>query len=136
MKKKTTDKEAWEKFINSNEKILDKDQSPFKKKIFYIEKNIDLHGYTLDEANIEVEKFILDCFEKKVSKINIITGKGTRSKNKHDPYKSKNLSILKYSVPNYINSNNTLMSKILKIDFEEVNNPSKGSFSIILKKNV
>ena len=100
----------------------------------YLEKTIDLHGYNLENANIEVEKFISSCFEKGVTKINIITGKGSRSKNLNDPYQSKDLSILKYSVPNYIQKNENLMNKILKIDFESVESLSKGSFDIILKK--
>ena len=99
----------------------------------YLEKSIDLHGYTLDNANEKIYKFILDCFEKKVTKINIITGKGLRSKNTNDPYQSKDLSILKYSIQNFIKNNNELMDKILKIDESAVQSPSKGSFDIVLK---
>ena len=76
----------------------------------------------------------MSCFEKGVIKINIITGKGSRSKNLNDPYQSKDLSILKYSVPNYIKENSNLMNKILKLDFDSVKSPSKGNFDIILKK--
>ena len=135
MKKKISDKDKkdWEGFVKSNEKIFDKDQQ-FLKKISYLEKNIDLHGYSLQEANIEIEKFILLCFEEGVTKINIITGKGSRSKNLDDPYQSKDLSILKYSVPNYIKENKNLMNKILKIDYDSIKNLSKGSFDIVLKK--
>ncbi len=137
MKKKITtkDKDAWEKFVNSKDKIEDKDQKFFEKKITTKEKTIDLHGYTLEEANINLERFILSCFKEGVREINIITGKGTRSNNLKDPYKSKDLSILKYSVPNYIKENINLMSKILHIDFDAVNNPSLGNFKITLKKN-
>ena len=136
MKKKITDKDkkAWEEFVNSKEKIPDKDQQSIKKNFSYIEKTIDLHGYSLQEANIEIEKFILLCFGKGVTKINVITGKGSRSKNLDDPYQSKDLSILKYSVPNYIQENKNLMNKIIKIDFVAVESPSKGNFEIILKK--
>ena len=101
----------------SKETIQDKDLQSTKKDFSYIEKIIDLHGYSLEEANIKIEKFILSSFEKGVRKINIITGKGSRSNNLDDPYQSKDLSILKYSVPNYIKNNPNLMSKILKIDF-------------------
>tara|TARA_Y100000590_G_scaffold184134_1_gene209774 strand:+ start:583 stop:1002 length:420 start_codon:yes stop_codon:yes gene_type:complete len=128
------DKKAWEEFINSKETIQDKDSINKKKKFSYIEKIIDLHGYTLEEANIKVEKFISFCFEKGVTKINIITGKGSRSKNLNDPYQSKDLSILKYSVPNYINENKNLMNKILKIDYKSIESSNKGNFEIILKK--
>ena len=128
------DKKDWEKFVNSKGAIQDKDLQTTKKDFSYIEKIIDLHGYSLEEANIKIEKFILSSFEKGVRKINIITGKGSRSKNIDDPYQSKDLSILKYSVPNYIKENKNLMNKILKIDFESVEMSSKGNFDIILKK--
>ena len=135
MKKKITDKdkEDWENFINSSESLEDKDKN--NKKIYYdkIEKSIDLHGYTLDEANHKIFEFITDCFFQGVKKINVITGKGLRSKNVNDPYKSNSLGILKYSVPNYIKNNTELMDKILKIDFDSVNSHSKGNFDIILK---
>ncbi len=131
------DKKAWQNFVNSKEKLVDKDEYYKKKNFSQIEKSIDLHGYTLEKANKEIEKFILTCYEIGVAKINIITGKGSRSKNTEDPYQSKDLSILKYSVPNFIKDNKNLMSKILKIDFDSVESPSKGSFDIILrKKNV
>ena len=128
------DKKAWEKFVNSKEKISDKDQKTLKKDSLYIEKIIDLHGSNLEEANNKIEKFIVSCFEKGVTKISIITGKGTRSKNLDDPYQSKDLSLLKHSVPNYIKENQSLMNKILKIDFDAIESPSKGSFDVILKK--
>ena len=131
------DKKAWQNFVNSKEKLVDKDEYYKKKNFPQIGKSIDLHGYTLEKANKEIEKFILTCHEIGVARINIITGKGSRSKNTEDPYQSKDLSILKYSVPNFIKDNKNLMSKILKIDFDSVESPSKGSFDIILrKKNV
>ena len=136
MKKKISNKDRkdWNNFIKSKDKVPDKDQQVLEKKSIYYEKEIDLHGYNLDSANAEIEKFILSCFNQGVTKINIITGKGTRSKNKYDPYQSKDLSILKFSIPNYIKENKQLMKKILKIDFEAVEDPGKGSFNIILKK--
>ena len=128
------DKKAWEEFVNSKDKILNKDKEVLNENFYNEERAIDLHGYTLEDANIEIEKFILFCYEKKIKKINIITGKGKRSKNINDPYQSKDLSILKFSVPNYIKNNPNLMSKILKIDFDAVESLSKGSFALILKK--
>ncbi len=137
MKNKLSDKDKkdWENFLNNNEKVEIKDNEQNKEFKMNLEKSIDLHGYTLDNANNKIYTFILDCFEKKVNKINIITGKGLRSKNTNDPYQSKDLSILKYSIPNFIKNNNELMEKILKIDEDAVESPSKGSFEIILKKN-
>jgi|TARA_A100001234_G_scaffold191651_1_gene178430 DNA-nicking Smr family endonuclease len=128
------DKKAWIKFIESKDKVYNKDNQNIKNKIIRIEKTIDLHGFTLEKANLEIDRFISKCFDGGVNKINIITGKGTRSKNKEDPYQSKDLGILKYSVPNYIKENEILMKKILKINFDDVENPSKGSFDIELKK--
>tara|TARA_B100000686_G_C15908188_1_gene533553 strand:- start:46 stop:453 length:408 start_codon:yes stop_codon:yes gene_type:complete len=127
------DKKDWLNFVNSKDRLIDKDDSKkivnkkFKKKI------IDLHGYSLEEANNLISNFILICFKEKVSKIVVITGKGSRSKNINDPYKSKDLSILKYSVPNYIKSNIDLMKIIKEIDFNQVNDNSSGSFNIILR---
>ncbi len=127
------DKKDWEKFVKSNEKIENKDTEYLSKKKKFIEKTIDLHGYTLEEANKKISEYIKDCYLNNVDKINIITGKGLRSKNKDDPYQSNDLSILKYSVPNFIKNNTELMDKILEIDFNSVNSLSKGNFDIILK---
>ena len=96
-------------------------------------RSIDLHGYTLEEANKEISRFIENSFLDGVKKINVITGKGMRSKNIDDPYQSSDLSILKHSVPEYIKNNSELMKKIIKIDFNSVNSPSKGNFDIFLK---
>ncbi len=127
------DKKDWENFLKKQEKIEIKDDDQDEEFSMNIEKSIDLHGYTLDKANNKIYSFILDCFEKKVNKINIITGKGLRSKNKNDPYQSKDLSILKYSIPNFIKNNRELMDKIFKIDESAVESPSEGSFEVILK---
>ena len=129
------DKKDWENFLENSDKIEIKDEDHDEKFNMNIEKSIDLHGYTLDNANEKIHSFILDCFEKKVNKINIITGKGLRSKNTNDPYQSKDLSILKYSIPNFIKNNSELMEKISKIDESAVESPLKGSFEIVLKKN-
>ena len=126
------DKKDWQNFLNSSEKLPSKDiDQPTNKKI--LEKSIDLHGYTLEEANKEISKFVENCYLSGIKKINVITGKGMRSKNLDDPYLSSDLSILKHSVPEYIKNNSELMKKIIKIDFESVDSPSKGNFDIILK---
>ena len=128
------DKKDWQKFVGSSERLDNKDKIEIDIPNSIVEKSIDLHGYTLDEANKKIFNFIENCFSKGVNKINIITGKGLRSKNLNDPYKSNDLSILKYSVPDFIKKNLDLMDKIIKIDFNEVNNPTKGNFNIILKR--
>ncbi len=137
MTKKLTDKDKndWKKFVDSKEKIENKDRDNNQKQKFFSEKIIDLHGYTLEEANNFVKVIIDKYYIEGINKINVITGKGTRSKNKNDPYQSTDYSILKYSVPNFIKTNSDLMKKIKKINFDEIENPNKGSFEIYLKKN-
>ena len=126
------DKKDWQNFLDSSEKLQIKDTYQLNDKIIS-ERSIDLHGYNLEEANKKISEFIDSCYVNKVKKVNIITGKGMRSKNLEDPYQSKDLSILKYSVPEYIKNNAELMNKIIKIDFESVNSPAKGNFDIFLK---
>ena len=136
MTKKLTDKDKndWKKFVDSKEKIENKDRDNNQKQKFFSEKIIDLHGYTLEEANNFIKEIIDKYYIEGVNKINVITGKGTRSKNKNDPYQSTDYSILKYSVPNFIKTNSDLMKKIKKINFDEIENTNKGSFEIYLKK--
>ena len=126
------DKKDWQKFLDSSEKLQIKEVDQKNPQTVF-ERSIDLHGFTLEEANKKISEFIDYCYVNKIKKINVITGKGMRSKNLDDPYQSKDLSILKHSVPEYIKNNPELMSKIINIDFESVNSPSKGNFDIILK---
>jgi DNA-nicking Smr family endonuclease len=126
------DKKDWQNFLESSEKLESKEFDQVNNKIIS-ESSIDLHGYTLDEANKKISEFLENCYLNKVKKINVITGKGMRSKNLDDPYQSKDLSILKHSVPEYIKNSPELMSKIINIDFDSVNSPSKGNFDIFLK---
>ena len=133
MNKKLSNKDLkdWKNFVESNEKVQNKD-NPEEQIKFKKEATIDLHGFSLDQANSKVEKFITECFEKKVLKLNIITGKGLRSKVDQNPYQSKDLGILKYSVPEFIRSNSDLMKIIKKID-DQVDNKNSGFFTIFLK---
>tara|TARA_Y100000590_G_C15429082_1_gene904440 strand:+ start:180 stop:599 length:420 start_codon:yes stop_codon:yes gene_type:complete len=128
------DRKDWKKFIKNKDKLENKDEDSFKSKKFYIERTIDLHGYTLENANKKIDKFINKCFFEGVNKINIITGKGLRSKNKNDPFKSEDLSLLKFSIPDFIKNNSNLMEKIHEIDLNSVDSKMSGSFYIILKK--
>ena len=134
MKKKLSDKDKkdWQNFLESSEKLYNKDVDQVNNQIIS-ERTIDLHGYTLEEANKKISEFIDNCYVNKIKKINVITGKGMRSKNLDDPYQSKDLSILKHSIPEYIKNSPELMSKIINIDFDSVNSPSKGNFDIFLK---
>ena len=129
------DKKDWNNFINSSQRVENKDKVSVGKDNTQAYISIDLHGYTLDQANKKVSELILSSYEKGIRNINIITGKGNRSSNQQDPYQSKNLSILKYAIPDFITNNLDLMNKIIKIDYQAVKEPSSGSFSILLKKN-
>ena len=129
------DKKDWNNFINSSQRVENKDKDSVGKENTQSYISIDLHGYTLDQANKKVSELILSSYEKGIRNINIITGKGNRSSNQQDPYQSKNLSILKYAIPDFITNNLDLMNKIIKIDYQAVNEPTSGSFSILLKKN-
>ena len=129
------DKKDWKKFLDSEETIEDKDITIIKNKNIS-SRQIDLHGHTLENANEIINNFIDECYLNNINKIKVITGKGSRSKNKEDPYLSTDLSILKYSVPDYIKNNFELMKKIKKLDLDSVNDINKGSFDIVLKKKL
>ena len=135
MNKKITDKdkEDWEDFLNSSEKIPNKDFVR-KNNIRYEKiKKIDLHGYTIEEANKGIENFILKSFDENVTKIIVITGKGLRSKNIQNPYLSKDLSILKNSVPEYIKNNKNIYQLIIEIKDAKIEDGGGGAFYIYLK---
>ena len=128
------DKKDWQTFISSKEKIVDKDFKPQIKNHLKV-RSLDLHGYTLEQANNAIEKFILKAFEEGVSKLIIVTGKGIHSNVERDPYVSKNLSILKYSVPEFINNNKNLMGVISDIQDATIEDGGSGAFYVLLKKN-
>ena len=127
------DKKAWEKFLSSKDKLPNKDIKTHSKERF-LTRSIDLHGYTLDQANIVIENFITQAFADKIGKLIVVTGKGLHSKNDKDPYVSKDLSILKYSVPEFISNNQTLMSMINDIKDAKIEDGGSGAFYIFLKK--
>ena len=129
------DKKDWKDFLEKNEKLPNKDLEKKENK-FHITKSLDLHGLTLDEANIKVENFITDCFDRKVSKVIIVTGKGLHSQNDKDPYISEKFGILKNSVPDFIKNNPSLMAKIKSITSAEISDGGSGAFYIFLKKKL
>jgi len=127
------DKQDWENFLNNKEKIPNKDFI-HKKNVRYEKiKKIDLHGYTIEEANKAIEQFIQKCFDEGVTKIIVITGKGLRSKNVENPYLSKDLSILKYSVPEFIEKNKSLTRLIIETTDAKIEDGGSGAFYIYLK---
>ena len=125
------DKKDWENFLSNDEELSNKDINPSQKKIFKT-KHIDLHGFTLEQANKIIERFINDCYQNKVSKIIVVTGKGLHSNVEKDPYVSKDLSILKFSVPEYIKNNLELMKKIIEIKDAKIEDGGSGAFYIFL----
>ena len=130
------DKRDWQNFISNKEKVHNKDLSLSQIKIEKnLVKTIDLHGFSLENANRTIDEFINRCFKTNVSKITVITGKGLRSNNFNNPYVSKNLSILKNSVPEFIKSNTNLMKKIKNIQEAKVKDGGSGAFNIFLKKS-
>ena len=128
------DKKDWNNFISSDEKLPNKDQKTSIHKIHKI-KSIDLHGYTIEHANKTIEEFIQKSFREKINKLIVVTGKGLHSQNEKDPYVSKDLSILKYSVPEFIKNNKNLMSIINEIKDASIEDGGSGAFYIFLKKN-
>ena len=128
------DKKDWENFITSSDKLENKDQLN-KSKVYLKTKSIDLHGHTLEEANKIIEKFINESYLENVKKLIVVTGKGLHSQNEKDPYLSKDLSILKYSVPDFIKGNHELMKKILELKDADIKDGGSGAFYIYLKKS-
>ena len=128
------DKKDWQTFVLSKDKLPNKDFKPVNKNVLKV-RSIDLHGYTLEQANNVIEEFILKAYEEKVGKIIVVTGKGIHSDVEKDPYVSKDLSILKYSVPEFINNNQNLKRVINDIQDATIEDGGSGAFYIILKKN-
>ncbi len=129
------DKKDWEDFLKKDEKLPNKDFSK-KTNQSYTIKSLDLHGFTLEKANQKVESFLIDCFDQKVSKVIIVTGKGLHSQNEKNPYTSKKFGILKYSVPEFIKSKSNLMKKIKSITKAEIEDGGGGAFYVFLKKKI
>ena len=136
MRKKLSDKDKrdWKNFILNDEKTPNKDLQINKDNISReIIKTIDLHGFSLNNANKTIEKFIFKCFEERVNKIIVITGKGLRSKNKSNPYVSQDLGILKYSVPEFLQSRSNLTKIVKQIKEANIKDGGQGAFYIYLK---
>ncbi|WP_440920211.1 Smr/MutS family protein [Candidatus Pelagibacter sp.] len=137
MNKKISDKDKqdWQSFIDSNDKLFDKDYKLTKNKQFKT-RQLDLHGYSLDDANQKIKYFIISSYEEGARKLRIVTGKGLHSDNEKNPYVSKDLSILKYSIPEYINNNPSLMKLINSFGEAKIEDGGSGAFYIFLKKKL
>jgi len=127
------DKKTWDEFLSNNQKLPDKDNIQ-NKTIIKKTRSLDLHGKTLHEANIIIENYIKKSYEDKVHKLIIVTGKGLHSNNEKDPYVSKELGILKYSIPEFVRSREDLMKIISNMSEASVKDGGKGAFYIFLKK--
>ena len=136
MTKKISDKDLkdWEIFTSSKDKLYNKDNIASKKYTEEI-RSIDLHGYTLDKANQVINEFIIKAHNDRVKKLIVVTGKGIHSQNEKNPYVSKDLSILKYSVPEFILNNKELMKLIFEITDAKIEDGGSGAFYVYLKKN-
>jgi DNA-nicking Smr family endonuclease len=128
------DKKDWENFLSKSEKIPNKDIQLDKKPSLKV-RSIDLHGYTLEEANKSIEKFIIKSHQEQINKLIVVTGKGIHSDNEKNPYVSKDLSILKYSVPEFISNNKNLKKIIYEMKDAKIEDGGTGAFYIFLKKN-
>ena len=128
------DKKDWENFLSKKEKLPNKDIK-IDKKITFKTRSIDLHGFSLEEANKSIENFIVTSYQEKINKLIVVTGKGIHSQNEKDPYVSKDLSILKYSVPEFISNNKNLMKIIYEMKDAKIEDGGSGAFYIFLKKN-
>jgi|TARA_Y100001970_G_scaffold289333_1_gene419361 Uncharacterized protein conserved in bacteria len=129
------DKKDWNNFTSSKDTLPNKDEAPNRVKSKKTISFIDLHGFSLDDANKTIEKFINNSHKNGIAKITVVTGKGIRSKVEGNPYLSKDLSILKNSVPEFIKLNSNLMKKIKKITEANIEDGGSGAFYIYLKKN-
>jgi DNA-nicking Smr family endonuclease len=127
------DKKDWEDFLSRNDNLPNKD-SEFKNPKIKKEVVFDLHGYSLEDANKKINDLINEAFKNNITKLLIVTGKGLHSQNEKDPYVSKDLGILKNSVPEYIKNNNELMSMISNIQPANIEDGGSGAFYIFLKK--
>ena len=127
------DKEDWENFISNEEDLFDKDEISQKHKAQRV-RNFDFHGYSLDDANEKIKDLIYESYNQGVGKLIIVTGKGLHSENEKNPYISKNLGILKYSLPEFIKNDPELMSLIYDIKDAQKEDGGSGAFYIFLKK--
>ena len=129
------DKKDWENFLTKKDSLPNKDLSSYKKKIKNT-KYFDFHGFSLDEANKKIDKLIKDSYNNGVRKLVVVTGKGIHSDNEKNPYTSKDFSILKYSMPEYIKKDPELMKLINEIKEADATDGGSGAFYIFLKNNL
>tara|TARA_X000001036_G_scaffold230481_1_gene215320 strand:- start:286 stop:705 length:420 start_codon:yes stop_codon:yes gene_type:complete len=134
IKKKNISQEdinTWKNYIKNPTDITNKDKIQERNQLNTYRFKYDLHGLSLVEANEKVKEIILSCAEKNYKEILLITGKGNHSNTDKDIYVSKNLSKLRYSVPDYIKSDLELSSFIISI--ADASRMDGGDGAIIIK---
>ena len=136
MKKKDLpleDKKIWEDYTKSPSDIYDKEKKITEDGSKIKRFKFDLHGFTLEEANHKVKEIIFSCVKNKVKEILLITGKGLHSKSDSDAFVSKDMSKLKYSVPEFINNNNEFADYIFSISEADIKDGGAGAILVKLK---
>lgn len=127
------DRSTWEDYIKNPSDVYDKDQNTSNKQERKSRFKFDLHGFTLDKANLKVREIIFYCVENKYKEILLVTGKGIHSTNENDSYVSKDLGKLKFSVPDFINTDEELKNNILSIDNADIKDGGEGAILIKLR---
>ncbi len=138
MKKKgdiaDTEKKIWEEYLKNPKDLFDKELEN-KKSFNQIKRyRFDLHGFTLLEANTKIRELIIYCQENNFKEILLITGKGLHSTTDQNTYVSKELSKLKFAVPQYIKTQRDLSDKVFSIEPAQLNDGGEGAIIIKLKK--
>ncbi|MDC1096102.1 Smr/MutS family protein [Pelagibacteraceae bacterium] len=127
------DKKEWEEYIKNPKDLFDKEIS----KKTSVKKNrfkFDLHGYSLLEANKKVVDVINHCLNNDYNEILLITGKGLHSNTDKDTFVSKNLSKLRYSIPDYLKNNLEISRKIESFSAASMEDGGDGAILVKLKK--
>ena len=127
------DIETWETYIKNPSDVYDKEKNNQKNQYRKERFRFDLHGHTLDEANQRVRDIIFLCVKQKYKEILFITGKGLHSTSDNDTYVSKNFSKLKYSVPDFIKSDNDLNKFVFSISEAGIKDGGEGAILIKLR---
>ena len=127
------DLNTWESYIKNPSDLYDKEKNNQKNQVTKDRFRFDLHGHTLDEANQRVRDIIFSCVKQKYKEILFITGKGLHSTSGNDAFVSKDFSKLKYSVPDFIKSDDDLNKFVLSISDADIKDGGEGAILIKLR---
>jgi len=141
------DKKIWDKYISNFEKTViipnrkdlnnaknhqkekslhktlefKKDVNLFKKRRLKPDATLDLHGYSLYSAKLILHKYLIDCYDKNIRNVLIITGKGRN-----------NNGVLKEEVPKWL-TNYTLKKLLIRYDIAPKNFGGDGALLLRIK---